>query len=118
MKTNGLKNIDKADLRTLSSCLNFLAVEGYTTQFKAIKSGLKSLTTEKVYQKEDVNIVSFYRFEGESDPADSAILYVIETNTGERGTLTDAYGPYSDSNVAAFIKEVENIKKEHMKVKN
>ncbi|MFY9307902.1 MAG: hypothetical protein WAQ28_02515 [Bacteroidia bacterium] len=117
MKTNNLKNIDKGDLKTLTSCVNFLTEEGYEAQFKVVKGGLKSLATDKIYQSGDVSIISFYRFEGESDPADNAILYVIETDSGERGTLIDAYGAYSDPHVDAFIKEVENIKKEHMKVK-
>lgn len=117
METKGAKNVDKGDLKTLTSCINFLTAEGYETQFKVVKNGLKSLATEKIYQSDDVSIVSFYRFEGESDPADSAILYVIETDTGEKGTLTDAYGAYSDPHVDSFIKEVENIKKEHMKIK-
>lgn len=117
MKTTGVKNIDKGDLKTLTSCINFLTAEGYETQFKVVKGGLKSLATEKEYESDDVSIISFYRFEGESDPGDNAILYVIETNTGEKGTLVDAYGAYSDPNVDAFMKEVESIKKEHMKVK-
>ncbi|MES2590588.1 MAG: hypothetical protein V4608_01800 [Bacteroidota bacterium] len=105
---------DKEDLRTLTSCLNNLAKEGFATQFKALKNGLKSLTTDRLYQKDDIKIVSFYRFEGESDPSDNSILYAIETSSGERGTLTDAYGAYSDPNVSNFIKEVENIaKREH-----
>lgn len=102
---------DKEDLRTLTSCLNSLAKEGFVTQFKAIKNGLKSLTTDRVYQKDDIKIVSFYRFEGDSDPSDNSILYAIETSSGERGTLSDAYGAYSDPNVSHFIKEVEDIAK-------
>jgi hypothetical protein len=64
-----------------------------------------------VYKPEEVKIKNFYRFEGESDPADNTILYAIETTSGERGTLTDAYGPYSDSHVAKFIQDVEDIEK-------
>lgn len=102
------------DLKTLSSCLNSLLATGYETQFKATKEGLKSLTTEKVYQPAEIKIKNFYRFEGESDPADNSILYAIETNSGERGTLTDAYGAYSDADVTKFIQDVEQIhKREH-----
>ena len=102
---------DKEEMKTLSSCLNSLLSKGFETQFKATKHGLKSLTTEKIYQPEDIKITNFYRFEGESDPADNAILYAIETTSGERGTLTDAYGAYSDVQVSQFIKEVEEIEK-------
>jgi hypothetical protein len=102
---------EKEEMKTLSACINRLTRDGYETQFKVIKNGLKSLSTEKVYHPADVRIESFYRFEGESDPADNSILYAIETADGEKGTLTDAYGIYNDANVSAFIKEVEEIAK-------
>ncbi len=114
-ETIDLKKVDKEHMKTLVSCINTLTSAGYETQFKIIKGeGLKSLTTEKIYQPGDVRINSFYRFEGESDPADSSILYAIETNTGEKGTLTDAYGVYNDALISAFIKEVEEIGKTHL----
>src|SRR3954470_19020354 len=103
----------KVEMETLTACSNKLLAEGYVTQFKAVKNGLKSLTTEKVFAPTEVKIINFYRFEGESDPSDNSILYVIETDDGEKGTLSDAYGPYSDSHVTNFIKEVEAIEK-HM----
>ena len=31
-----------------------------------------------------------------TDPGDSTVLYVIEAKNGNKGILTDAYGPYSD----------------------
>lgn len=106
---------DKTHMKTLVSCINSLLADGFETQFKATKAGLKSLTTEKIYKPEEIRILNFYRFEGESDPSDNSILYAIETTGGERGTLTDAYGPYSDTNVTNFIKEVEEINKKMIK---
>jgi hypothetical protein len=108
--------MDKEHMKTLTSCTNSLLAKGYETQFKALKHGLKSLTTEKIYSPEEVKITNFYRFEGESDPSDNAILYAIETLSGEKGTLTDAYGPYSDPHVTKFVQDVEEIaKREHKK---
>jgi len=111
------KNIteEKVHMKTLVSCLNSLVKSGFETQFKANKSGLKSLSTEKMYKPEQVKVLSFYRFEGESDPADNSIVYAIETSDGERGTLIDAYGPYSDTNVTNFMREVEEIEKKVVK---
>lgn len=106
---------DKKEMKTLVSCLNSLLAEGFGTQFKAIKTGLKSLSTEKVYSPEEIKILNFYRFEGDSDPSDNSILYAIESIDGERGTLTDAYGPYSDTNVTNFIQQVEEIEKKVIK---
>lgn len=108
---------EKKEMNTLVSCLNTLMAAGFETQFKATKNGLKSLTTEIIYQPDEIKVLNFYRFEGESDPADNSILYAIETKNGERGTLTDAYGPYSDSNVTRFMKQVEEIEKKVQKEK-
>lgn len=102
---------DHDSMKTLSSCTRKLSEEGYTAQFKASKEGLESLDTHQVFSPEDVRIVNFYRFEGESDPSDNAILYAVETNTGEKGTLTDAYGVYTDLKVSEFVKKVEDIMK-------
>ena len=109
MKTDNME--EKEHMKTLVSCLNTLLTSGFEIQFKAMKSGLKSLTTEKIYKPEQVKVLNFYRFEGESDPSDNSILYAIETSDGERGTLIDAYGPYSDTNVTNFMQQVEEIEK-------
>ena len=99
------------DMKTLASCLNKLTLDGYTENFKASEMGLLSLDKEKIYKPAEVEIVNFYRFEGESDPADNSILYAIKTSDGVKGTLTDSYGPYADPEVTKFIKEVESIVK-------
>ncbi len=102
---------DHDSMKTLSSTTRKLSANGYVTQFKALKEGLESLETHEVYAPDEVKIINFYRFEGESDPSDNAILYVIETSRGEKGTLTDAYGVYTDLKVSEFVKQVEEIQK-------
>jgi len=102
---------EEHNMTTLVSCTNMLDKLGFTTQFKATQTGLKSLATERYFKPEEIKVINFYRFEGESDPSDSTILYAIETSTGERGTLTDAYGPYSDTNVTKFMNDVDSIEK-------
>jgi|GEM_PF-581981 len=102
---------DHDSMKTLSSTTRKLSENGYVTQFKASKDGLESLETHKVFAPDEVKIINFYRFEGESDPSDSAILYVVETSTGEKGTLTDAYGVYTDQKVSEFVQQVEEIQK-------
>ncbi len=99
------------DLKTMVACTNRLEQLGFATQFKATTAGLKSLKTEKIYAPDEVKIVNFYRFEGASDPSDSAILYAIEAEGGEKGTLVDAYGPDNDTAISNFIKLVEQIEK-------
>lgn len=59
-----------------------------------------------------VQVVNFYRFEGDSDPADNTILYIIETSSNVKGTLVDAYGAYADEAVNKFMKAVEGVHKQ------
>jgi len=51
-------------------------------------------------------IREYHRFEGVSDPDDMSIVYAIESQSGTRGTLVDAFGVYSNPAVSAFLKDV------------
>lgn len=103
--------MEKENMQSMVSILEVLTGTGYTSQFKATEKGITSMATAKTYKPDEVSINHFYRFEGESDPDDSAIVYAIETKDGEKGTLIDSYGMYNDPLVAAFIKKVESIHK-------
>lgn len=98
-------------MKSLTACLSHMVNEGYTEDFQVTDKGLVSIQKTVSYLPEQIEVVNFYRFEGESDPADNAILYVIETNDGTKGTLVDSYGTYNDSNTSRFMKEVEHIHK-------
>ncbi len=98
-------------MKSLVTCLNRVVKGGYTEDFKITQEGIEALQQHKIYQLEEINIINFFRFEGPSDPDDNAILYVIETKDGIKGTLTDAYGIYMDADVSEFIQHVESIKK-------
>lgn len=103
--------MEKQNMSTMVSILDELTENGYTTQFKAGEGTLLSLVTNKKYKPADVRINHFYRFEGESNPDDSSIVYAIETTSGEKGTLIDSYGAYSDQLISAFIDQVKSIHK-------
>lgn len=84
---------------------------GFTTQFEVKSMRLHSLKTNYSYAPDQVKISHFFRFEGESSSDDSAIMYAIETNDGEKGTLVDGYGTTADPETANFIRNVKNIQK-------
>ena len=98
-------------MKSLSSCVNRMKEEGYQEDFQVTAKGLSTFDKRKTYKPAQVRIVNFYRFEGESDPGDNTILYVMETDDGVKGTLVDGYGAYADVNVSKFIVEVEKIQK-------
>ncbi len=103
---------DKAEMTTMSSCTNRLVAEGYTENFTMTEVGMQAPSNEQTYTPTEVKINSFYRFEGESDPADNAIVFALETNDGIKGLLIDSYGgPYVSQKVSKFISEVTEIRK-------
>lgn len=99
------------DLTTLSESINVLKQRGFDKDFQIVENGLKATDEERAYTPEEVKILNFFRFEGETDPADMSILYAIETSTGIKGTLVDAYGTYANSKVTEFIGRVHDIHK-------
>src|SRR5262245_24108182 len=110
--STGAQPVPKVPLmNTLTERVNKAIQGGYTDNLKITKQGLYSTNKDKTYSPAETHIVDFYRFEGQSDPADNSIMYVIETADGVKGTLIDAYGPYADEQVNKFMTEVEEINK-------
>jgi hypothetical protein len=99
-------------MKSLSACEAYVREQGYKEDFQVGNKGMTTYSGGKIYQPEDIKIVNFYRFEGESDPGDNIILYVIETNDGVKGTLVDGYGAYASDEVAKFIVSVQAIEKQ------
>jgi hypothetical protein len=90
------------------SCLSKVVDDGYKEDFIATREGLESSTTRKLYGPNDVKVITSFRFEGFSDPHDSAVLYVLETSDGLKGTLIDGCGTLADPFVYNFILDVES----------
>jgi hypothetical protein len=99
------------EMTDMDRCVQRLGEKGYTDQYRVEKGKLISTKTKKKYKAKDVTAANFFRFEGISDPDDMSILYAIETDDGNRGTLVDAYGLYADDETGEFMKEVEIHKK-------
>ena len=83
------------EMTTLSSVLEKLRLKKQDNEFLMTEEGFTP-GNNKYYEPEDLTIIKTYRFEGDSDPSDSAILYVIEAKDGMRGYSLDAYGAYTN----------------------
>ncbi len=86
---------EKIEMTTVSSVLEKLRVKKRDNEFRMTPEGFTP-GNNKYYKPEDLKIIRTYRFEGESDPSDSSIIYLIEANDGTIGYSLDAYGVYSD----------------------
>lgn len=101
------------EMRTLSQVLEKLRLKRRDNEF-VMSNGCFVTGNGKQYKPEDLTIIKTYRFEGESDPADSSILYVIEAKDGLTGYTIDAYGVYSDHDDSydEFIRQIKVIDRE------
>ncbi len=82
---------------TLSEALDDLDKRGFTLDFNLTEKEIECKHTKETYSPEVFEVVEMYRFEGMSSAGDNSVVYAIETSTGTKGVLVDAYGMYSDS---------------------
>lgn len=108
-------NDRSTEMNSLSQLTKLLEEKGFTEQFRVEEAHLVSPKDGRRYKTEEVKAVNFYRFEGISDPDDMSVLYAIETVDGRKGTLIDAYGTYSDTEVDIFVKNMGIFKKSEKK---
>ena len=80
---------------TVSAAVQGLKKRGYTIDFNLRENCI--ICQGDKFDPDDFEIVEVYRFEGNSDPADEAVVYAIESTNGIRGVLVNGYGPSSDS---------------------
>ncbi|HEY9257234.1 hypothetical protein [Chitinophaga sp.] len=101
------------EMTTLSRVLEKLHERGFDHELNMSDHGrLQNKDAQKIYNPEDLTIIKTYRFEGESDPSDSSILYVLEDKDGQKGYVLDAYGAYSSHEEAGFDEFIQKIKVE------
>ena len=96
---------------TLKRVVDELSRRGYTEHFKAVEGGLQALGTGQRFEPKDLVIRGYYRFEGISDPDDMAIAYAVESRSGVRGVLIDAFGVYSDPRTSEVLKRIPMLGK-------
>ncbi|MEP6932256.1 MAG: hypothetical protein ABI850_19690 [Flavobacterium sp.] len=103
--------MEKVNMDSLITVLAEVEKLGFTSQFEVNGKSLVSLKTNSRYSADQIKIAHFYRFEGESNPEDSSIMYAIETYDKEKGTLVDGFGTSADPATADFMRKVNDIHK-------
>ncbi|HEV7348492.1 hypothetical protein [Telluribacter sp.] len=104
---NGEEARNKLD--TMSEVLEELKERGYRYDFNLTAHAIEFFEDGKpmTLSPDEFEIIEVRRFEGPSSPSDNAILYVIESNSGLKGTLVDAYGVYADTLSHEMIKKLD-----------
>ena len=84
-------------METLSQTMDTLRKEGYTDDFNLQQNCLECRNGQYKVFTNEFKVDKYFRFEGESNPSDAAILYAISSNhDGLKGVLVNAYGIYSE----------------------
>ena len=96
----------QTEYMTLASAVEGLARSGFREHFQMKAGKLLALDSGKTFNAPELEIRAYHRFEGNSDPDDMAIVYAIESHSGVRGTLVDAFGVYADPAVGDFLEGV------------
>jgi hypothetical protein len=102
IKSDPMKTFD-----TLLEALNDLRETGYDLDFNLKQSFLDCPQLAKHFSAEQFHVDKVYRFEGETDPSDSSILYGISTLDGNKGILVEAYGAYASTSDDAILKKLQ-----------
>jgi len=97
-----------AQMTTLTSVLEQLRIKKHDNEFRMTEEGFTA-GKGKTYKPEDLKIIRTFRFEGNSDPADSSVVYLIEANDGLIGYSLDAFGAYSDHEEEGYDEFIRNI---------
>jgi hypothetical protein len=95
-------------MTTLSGVLEKLRQKKQDNELIMTEAGFTS-PAGKLYKPDELTIIKTYRFEGDSDPADNTILYLIEAQDGLTGYSIDVYGAASnhdDDKYDEFIRKI------------
>ncbi|NNF54310.1 MAG: hypothetical protein HKN03_07690 [Acidimicrobiales bacterium] len=81
-------------LETMSEAISRLERAGYGGSFRTERGGLLCPACGGWHPASDIGIDEIVRFEGDSDPADEAILFALDcAHCESKGTYVSAYGP-------------------------
>jgi len=95
---------ENAHYATVTEAIAALKKQGFDIDFNLEENCIVCHTDR--FTADDFEIVDVYRYEGNSDPGDEAVVYAIESKTGLKGILVTGYGASSDSFSTDILKKL------------
>lgn len=99
-------------MKSVLEIIESLRAEGYIYDFSIKNDELCCSSEGFIYEPENLIIEKTERYEGDSNPSDSAIIYAITAKDGTKGVLIDSYGAYADPKLAKIIGDIP-VREEH-----
>jgi hypothetical protein len=84
---------------TVLEALDDLREKGFTYDFNLHAEDIK--TNPHKYEVEHV-----YRYEGDTDPSEEAVVYGIKSNSGEKGVFVAGFSANSDDDAARVLSRI------------
>jgi hypothetical protein len=93
---------------TVSEAVAAFEADGYTGQFVSRPGGrLLCVQCGEEHDADDLQLDRFERVEGESDPADMAVVVAISCPCGARGTAVLKFGPDASTEEIDVLRKLE-----------
>ena len=89
---------------TVSEAVNDLKKRGFDLDFNLQENCL--ICHDDKFNINDFEITEVYRFEGNTDPSDEAVVYAIESISGMKGVLVNGYGISADAMSSEMAKKL------------
>ncbi len=93
---------------TVSEALAELRQKGFTVDFNLEENCI--VCNNDKFNPDEFDIVEVYRYEGDTDPADEATVYGIESKSGVKGVLVTGYGISGDSMSTELLQKLGSRK--------
>jgi len=90
---------------TVSAAIDALNKQVFIHDFNIHQDTL--LCNAERYGADDFEVVDIYRYEGDTDPADEATVYAIQSKNGLKGVLVTGYGISADGISAAILAKLK-----------
>ncbi|GAC1419243.1 MAG: hypothetical protein NVS1B13_18420 [Flavisolibacter sp.] len=90
---------------SVSEATNDLKKRGFTEDFNLAENCI--VCNVHVFKPHEFEITEVYRFEGDSDPADEAIVFAIQSTSGIKGILVNGYGYQSNTMSDDLVKKLQ-----------
>src|SRR5690242_8768701 len=98
----------KESYGTLSETMDGLKKDGYDIDFNIKDECIVCHQNNTILSPDDFEIDKVYRFEGESNPDDEAILYASSSSKfGVKGILVNGYGISADEASSRLVEKLQ-----------
>jgi hypothetical protein len=94
------------EMDTITEVISYLRFQQKIYDFEFQNDRLLCRETGESFLPEDLVINKVYRFEGDSSADDMSVLFYLESKSGIKGILVDAFGIYGNEQLEEFLVKI------------